>query len=36
MNEKDKIDNILTRQNDNKYKIVIVGDSNVGKTSIFW
>ena len=28
--------NILNGQNENKYKIVIVGDSNVGKTSLFW
>lgn len=29
-------DTIFTWTNDNKYKIVLVGDSGVGKTSIFW
>lgn len=29
-------DTIFSWTNDNKFKIVLVGDSGVGKTSIFW
>lgn len=29
-------DTIFSWTNDNKYKVVLVGDSGVGKTSIFW